>query len=453
MINSYRPVIAVKTKIDPMKIPSYFTTLKVLLVIILAGLLVFIVQQYSRQKEADMLLIKQTREQNDAGAAAIMFLLVTAAFCIVILLNKHHRRVKTKRHRQLIQAQSKFEDTLRSIGDPFFGLDADYNIIYCNQAFQKMTGDAGMPLTGINLYTAFRQFNTPAIHQNFVQVFETGKPASFELYDYFYDNWKDVNIYPVAGGVSVLMKDASLRKKYETELKTAMQFLEETNTIGLIGGWELDVATGKVTWTNETCNIHETEPGYHPDLKNAISFYKAGYSRDTITHAVKDAIENGTHWDKMLQIVTLKGKEIWVRAIGRPELENGEVIKLIGTFQDVQQQKNMLDKLIETEQKFDAVFEHSTKAKLLLDQHQRIMDANQPLLEHTGYKKEDILHKPLSAISLQYELSPGRAIEIKWKEQIHLLHKEGFTLEAHINGAAIKDKNGSLACYLLNIDF
>ncbi|RYY65636.1 MAG: PAS domain S-box protein, partial [Chitinophagaceae bacterium] len=104
-----------------------------------------------------------------------------------------------------------------------------------------------------------------------------------------------------------------------------------------------------------------------------------------------------------------------------------------------------------TEQKFDAVFEHSSKAKLLLDIEEQIINANQAFLTLCGYSKEETEGKNLSDIKRMSQL-PIPEVDLQWKENCLLIHKNGSQIEAIINGAAIKDKDGMITYYLLNID-
>ena len=78
---------------------------------------------------------------------------------------------------------------------------------------------------------------------------------------------------------------------------------------------------------------------YIPELTSAISFYKQGESRDRIMQAVQLAIKKGKPWDLELQIVTIQGDEIWVRATGRSNYKDGMCTKVYGTFQDINASK------------------------------------------------------------------------------------------------------------------
>lgn len=129
-------------------------------------------------------------------------------------------------------------------------------------------------------------------------------------------------------GFSVVTRDLTVRKKME-------ELLEATNNVARVGGWEVDLIQNTVNWTSVTKELHEVPTDFIPNLEDGINFFKEGESREMITNAVNEAIEKGTSYDVKLQIVTAKGNERWVRAIGQAEFVNKKCIRLYGTFQDI----------------------------------------------------------------------------------------------------------------------
>ncbi|SDQ18903.1 PAS domain-containing sensor histidine kinase [Flagellimonas zhangzhouensis] len=133
-------------------------------------------------------------------------------------------------------------------------------------------------------------------------------------------------------GVILILEDV-------TEKKFKESFYLKSQEVARIGAWEVDLIKNTVFWSKITKEIHEVPQDYVPDIEKGISFYKEGKSRETITRLVKDCIENGKPWDTELQIVTANGKDVWVKAIGEPEILNGKCIRINGTFQDIDKRK------------------------------------------------------------------------------------------------------------------
>ncbi|WP_273568359.1 PAS domain-containing protein [Maribacter halichondriae] len=134
------------------------------------------------------------------------------------------------------------------------------------------------------------------------------------------------------GGIIIILEDITEQKRDE-------ELLLKAESVARIGGWEVDLATSKVYWTSITKEIHEVPEDYVPNLEEGINFYKAGEHRENITKLVSEAISDGTPWDIELIIVTAKGKELWVRAMGDTEVVGGTCVRIFGTFQDIDEKK------------------------------------------------------------------------------------------------------------------
>ncbi len=126
-----------------------------------------------------------------------------------------------------------------------------------------------------------------------------------------------------------------------TETKKKEELLLKAKSIARIGGWEVDLVANTIYWTQVTKEIHEVPMDFIPNLEEGINFYKEGVDRNKITSLVSDAIKDGVPWDTELRIVTAKGKELWVRAKGEVEIVDNKVVRLYGTFQDIDEKKRV----------------------------------------------------------------------------------------------------------------
>ena len=115
--------------------------------------------------------------------------------------------------------------------------------------------------------------------------------------------------------------------------------LEQTNAVARVGGWEFDVERQKIKWTTVMKEIHGVAPDYEPTLSSGMNFYKEGENRDKITDAINVAISDGKSWNMELQIINTEGNELWIRALGNSEFENGKCKRLYGTCQDINDYK------------------------------------------------------------------------------------------------------------------
>lgn len=131
-----------------------------------------------------------------------------------------------------------------------------------------------------------------------------------------------------------MFADVTARRNAEAALRKSQSMLARTGAVAGVGGWELDIASGVLHWSEETCRISGAEPDYQPSLDEAIAFY-APEDRQTILRAVEAALAGGPGFDLELRYVRVDGKPIWVRAVGAVEYADGLPQRLVGAFQDI----------------------------------------------------------------------------------------------------------------------
>jgi PAS domain S-box-containing protein len=127
-------------------------------------------------------------------------------------------------------------------------------------------------------------------------------------------------------------------QKVSAALVKNKELLDRTSSMAQVGGWELDLRTNVLYWSDETCRIHGVEPGFVPTLEQAITFY-APEIRSAIQEAVAHAIATGQPWELESPMLRQNGERIWVRAVGSVEQEGGQAVRLVGAFQDVTAQR------------------------------------------------------------------------------------------------------------------
>jgi len=142
----------------------------------------------------------------------------------------------------------------------------------------------------------------------------------------------------VVVSVAGYIQDITAEREAGEQLRYKDSLLREMGSIALVGGWEFDPRTGSGSWTDEVASIHGLPPGAGATMELGLSFY-TGESRRRILRAIREATESGTPYDLELELVTRSGEKKWVRTIGRPEIVDGKVEKVRGSFQDITSMK------------------------------------------------------------------------------------------------------------------
>lgn len=136
------------------------------------------------------------------------------------------------------------------------------------------------------------------------------------------------------------LQDVTERKQQEAALRESEDLLARTGQVAGVGGWSLDVASGRIRWTDETRRIHGAAIDYEPQLDTAVNFY-APEARHLIQSAVEAGLAHGTPWDLELPLLRADGSRIWVRAVGAVEFTNGQPSRLVGALQDISERRRL----------------------------------------------------------------------------------------------------------------
>ncbi|MGI9547286.1 MAG: sensor histidine kinase [Flavobacteriaceae bacterium] len=222
-------------------------------------------------------------------------------------------------------------------------LDKKMNILsYSKKLIEESNIDNDMDITGIPYYEIFPEypFDFRNITKDLFQdqsLLEKIERHAIPGKSTRWFKWKVYSWMDQSEG----MQRYTVVRENVTELKRNEELMAKSLGVARIGGWEVDLTNNQVFWTEITREIHEVDTDYVPNLEEGINFYKAGQDREKITALVSDGISEGKPWDTELQIVTAKGREVWVRAKGESEMVDGKCVRLFGTFQDIDEAKKV----------------------------------------------------------------------------------------------------------------
>ena len=147
-----------------------------------------------------------------------------------------------------------------------------------------------------------------------------------------------------------IARDITDIKNKEKELLESKQKLEEAQRIGKIGHYNLMVEKG--TWTC-TETLDEIFGNSKDDIRNIelwTSMLHPDDREEMVNYLQNEVIGNHKKFDKEYRIINLKtNKTKWVHGIGNLKIENGKVVSMFGTIQDITKRKNYESKILENE--------------------------------------------------------------------------------------------------------
>ena len=126
----------------------------------------------------------------------------------------------------------------------------------------------------------------------------------------------------------------------ESALLRKAAVLEQAQQAARVGGWEYDLLHDRLYWTDETYRLHETSrEAFEPTGASALERV-VPESREAFSAALSRGREGGEPWDMEFEVITLRGRRVWVRSIGVPQRDaSGCVVRITGSTQDVTERR------------------------------------------------------------------------------------------------------------------
>lgn len=266
----------------------------------------------------------------------------------------------------------------------------DYRFIEVNPAFETLTGFSARKLVG-NTVLELMPDTEPSWIETYGQVALTGEPISFENFSVALNKYFQINAYsPEPGKFATIFYDITDRKKTELELNKLQNLYAEAEIAGMVGGWEFDISSSELTWTEQVYQIHEVESKtFKPTLETSINYY-APSSRPIIEKAVRRAIEFGEPFDLELDILTGKGVTKSVHTIGRRQNENQTIIGFIQDITDRKQIERAHGRLLAHQR---AILDNLPMMAWLKDTESRLEMVNEPYAKACGHSVEECIGK------------------------------------------------------------
>ncbi len=151
-------------------------------------------------------------------------------------------------------------------------------------------------------------------------------------------------------GIILQAEDISSYLENEVRFEKLENLLKDQSEMTKVGTWEYHIATEELTWSNMTKKIHEVPEDFQPNVDAAIDFYISGHERNSIAMFFHNGMIKGQPWTTKSKIKTATGKEKWVITSGKPVHRGNQIIRLVGTFQDITEQEVAEQQIREREQ-------------------------------------------------------------------------------------------------------
>lgn len=221
-----------------------------------------------------------------------------------------------------------------------------------NPAFEQILGYSIEELMPMPYLSLIHPDDTDRTIQELEKIFVKGIPTvDFTIRIRCKNNtYKHINWFAVpdlnTGVMYVTGRDVTQHYKMA-------ELLKRTERIAKIGGWEFDVQTMTGNASNQIYRIYELPHNESMSLEESFQMFHPT-DRPTLQRCIELAMTKGESYDLEIQVITAKNNTIWVRAKGEAVWENGKVVSLKGTLQDIDDLKTAELNLLAINQELSA---------------------------------------------------------------------------------------------------
>ncbi|WP_439536534.1 PAS domain S-box protein [Methyloversatilis sp.] len=249
-----------------------------------------------------------------------------------------------------------------------------------------------------------------------------------------------------------ILADITERTAVASALKEREELLREMGEMAHIGAWSLDVASGRVSSTDEVMRIHDIAPGDEATLASGLERFD-GEHRRRLEAAIRSAIDAAQPYDLELEMTSATGRRKWVRAVGSPVSDGSRMVRLRGTLQDVTDRKRAEQSIHMLSQ----AVEQNPAGIVITDASGRVTYVNDAYLKLSGLGRSTLIGCDLRSLympSEQDDAHPTRAMRLAldegraWKGEFTVRRTDGREALEYLGMTPIRQPDGQISHYV-----
>jgi len=230
---------------------------------------------------------------------------------------------------------------LENLQHKIMWMDFRGNIVYANSKFCERLGYKKSEITNLSIFDVNPESNNDTWSNHWNYVKSNGSQAFKSIHQTKDEKYYEVEVfaqYHIIDGreiVSALVNDISQSSFYRNLLHHAERMTS-------VGGWKLNLQDGSLIVTQQTLKIFNTSNKQDLLPKNIIHLFE---ETGKVKELIRNLIRKGASYDEVFTQKCTDGSIKYIRAVAEGILKGDKIYKIIGTYQDVTKETELLNEM------------------------------------------------------------------------------------------------------------
>lgn len=295
--------------------------------------------------------------------------------------------------------------------------DLDGILLYSNEAFAKMHGREVNEIIGKNLSMLHNETQMIRVSETIELLKAKGEFNAEEVWR----TRKDGTVFPslmnarivvdsnnVPQFMTATVMDISIIKEAENAIRLSEENLNYAQEIAGMGSWQLDISTGKTTWSKNQYKIYDLEPFQTGIPDNYFRQLVHPDDQHLLDEKQKEMLAAKSSASLDLRLIMPDGKTKWIQNNIVPVFDGETLTSLKGVNIDITEKKNIEEKLKEQNDRLNAIMLAMPDLIFLVDKEGTNLDYYttdpdrllSPEKDFIGSKLKDLFDKETAELHL-----------------------------------------------------
>ncbi|MHC9540676.1 MAG: PAS domain S-box protein [Vulcanimicrobiota bacterium] len=366
-----------------------------------------------------------------------------------------------------ITQQRKSEEQIRKLSrvveeSPVFVVitDTEGTIEYVNASFLKRTGYTHDEVIGLNPRIVKSGLHSGEFYRELWETILSGKEWSGQICNRAKNGeryWEKAYIIPIIdekGAISNFVgikEDITEQRKITRAIEESEERLNYAQELASMGSWELDVVTGRVSWSRNYYRLIGEDPSRPPLSLEEMKQRIHPDDRELFELELQDMEQKQSPGKMIFRLIMHGGNIKWIRANIVPQFDGSRLVSVRGISLDITDRMENEAEI----RKLNMAIEQSPVVFLINDLDGIITYVSPAFLSLTGYSSDEIRGKHVSILraektndalydDLRQTVQAGRTWHAEWFGR----KKNGEEYPERVTISPILDEKGRMVSCL-----